>query len=245
MYRSGKKWLFRILFVLIILAVILGLCNYYLSAYTVKQVYVEGNFHYTQEEIEEIIMKGPLGNNSLYLSMKYKKGVIKNVPFVDEITVEILNPDTIKITVYEKALAGYIRFMDTNMYFDKDGYLVENSGIKTFGVPQITGLEFGHAVLGEQLPIEDKSIFTEILNITNLMNKYELVADKIHFMKNGAAVLYFGDVKVSLGQEKSRLEDKIMLLPGFLKELEGKSGTLQMDYYDERGGQYTFKPENF
>ena len=43
-----------------------------------------------------------------------------------------------------------------------------------------------------------------------------------------------------------------MLLPeqeqsnrkGFLKELEGKRGTLQMETYDERG-KYIFKPENF
>ena len=252
MYRSKRRWIFRILFVLFACSVLLGLCNYFLSTYTVRQVYVEGNFHHTQEEVEKIIMKGPWGNNALYLSLKYKKGSVKNVPFVDEMTVEILAPDTIKITVYEKALAGYIRFMDTNMYFDKDGYLVENSSIRTYGVPQITGLSFDHAVLGEPLPVEDEGIFEEILSITNLLNKYGLVADKIHFQKDGSAVLYFGEIKVALGHEKSKMEDKIMLLPeqeqsnrkGFLKELEGKRGTLQMETYDERG-KYIFKPENF
>ena len=33
-----------------------------------------------------------------------------------------------------------------------------------------------------------------------------------------------------------------MILPGFLPELEGKSGTLQMQTFDEDSGKYTFKP---
>ena len=38
------------------------------SVYTVRTVYVEGNVHYTEDEIKEIVMAGPLGDNSLYLS---------------------------------------------------------------------------------------------------------------------------------------------------------------------------------
>lgn len=50
---------------------------------------------------------------------------------MDVMNVSILAPDTIKITVYEKALAGYVKYLDTYMYFDKDGYVVESSGIRT------------------------------------------------------------------------------------------------------------------
>jgi hypothetical protein len=55
--------------------------------------------------------------------------------------------------------------------------------------------------------------------------------------------VYFGDVKVSLGAVDDTAEDKIMLLPVFLPDLEGKSGTLQMETYDDNGGKYTFKPD--
>ena len=58
-------------------------------------------------------MSGPLGNNSLYLSLKYRDRGIQDVPFVDVMNVSILAPDTIKITVYEKALAGYVKYLDT------------------------------------------------------------------------------------------------------------------------------------
>ena len=243
MYKTERKLGIKILILLVILAIILGVIYYVLDTYTIETVYVEGNVHYTEEEVKSFVMDGILGDNSLYLSLKYKNKGVENIPFVDVMDVTILSPDTIKISVYEKALSGYIKYLDTYMYFDKDGYVVESSSVKTVGIPQITGLEFDHVVLGEMLPVENEDVFNDILNLTMLVNKYELVADKIYFHSSGDVTIYFGDVKVALGNESARLEDKIMLLPTFLKELEGKSGTLQMESYDEDNGKFTFKPD--
>lgn len=243
MYRSRKRRGIKILAVLVIVSGILGGIYYVLGTYTVKNVYVEGNVHYTEEEIKAIVMDGPFGNNSLYLSMKYENKGVENIPFVDVMDVSILSPDTVKITVYEKALAGYVKYLDTYMYFDKDGCVVESSSVKTVGVPQITGLTFDHIVLGKPLPVENTGVFNTILNLTKLLNKYELTADKIYFHSSDEITIYFGDVKVALGREDISMEDKIMLLPNFLTELAGKSGTLQMEKYEEGNGRFTFKPD--
>lgn len=243
MYRNKKRVGIKILVAAVVVAALFGVAYYVIHTYTVKTVYVEGNVHYTEEEIKSFVMDGPLGNNSLYLSMKYKNKGVENIPFVDVMDVSILAPDTVKITVYEKALAGYVKYLDTYMYFDKDGYVVECSDVRTAGVPQITGLTFDHMVLGELLPIENPEVFGTILNLTKLLNKYELTADKIYFHTSGDITVYFGDVRVTLGADQTGLEDKIMLLPNFLKELEGKSGTLQMEKYDEGNGKFTFKPD--
>ena len=133
--------------------------------------------------------------------------------------------------------------MDTYVYFDRDGYVVESSSIRTMGVPQVTGLEFDHVVVGEPLPVEDKDIFNSILNVTKLLNKYGLMSDKIYFNKSGEITTTFENIKVALGQDTAVLEDKLMLLPEFLQQLDGKSGTLQMQTYDEDSGKYTFKPD--
>ena len=53
-------------------AVILGAGWYFKSKYTVSNVYVEDNVHYTDEEIKAIVMQGRWGNNSKYLAFKYK-----------------------------------------------------------------------------------------------------------------------------------------------------------------------------
>lgn len=229
--RSKRSW-GGVLIILVIIAVILGIIYSFISTYSITTVYVEGNVHYTEEEIKEIVLKGPLANNSLYLSMKYSNKGVENIPFVDVMDVSVIAPDTIKITVYEKALAGYIEFMDTYMYFDKDGYVVETSGIKTLGVPQITGLKFKHVVLGEKIPVEDDSVFEAVLRITNLLDRFELIVDKIYFQSDMDCVLYFKDIKVMLGDD-SHLEEKIMVLPTFLANLEGKKGTLHMENYTE------------
>jgi cell division protein FtsQ len=244
LYSYRRKKIIIILTVLLVVAAIcFGAAYYLLTEYKVENVYVEGNVHYTQEEIKNFVMNGRLGDNSLYLSFKYKNKDITDIPFVDVMNVDILSPDTIKITVYEKALAGYVSYMDNCMYFDKDGYVVESSTIKTAGVPQITGLTFDHVVLGEPLISGNTEIFNEILEVTKLLNKYSLSADKIYFHSSGEVTVYFGDVKVSLGAVDDTTEDKIMLLPVFLPDLEGKSGTLQMETYDDNGGKYTFKPD--
>lgn len=239
MYKKKKAGI--VLSVLIVLAAVaLGAGAYIRATYTVNTVYVEGNVHYTEDEIKNIVMEGFLGDNSLYLSLKYRNKGIEDVPFVDVMDVKVLAPDTIKIIVYEKVLTGCIEYMDTYLYFDKDGYVVESSGIRTLGVPQITGLQFDHVVIGQQLPVEDREIFNKILNITKLLRKYELSSEKIYFNGAGDITVYFGQVKVALGSDAATLEDKLMQLPEMLSNLEGKTGTLLMQSLDEK---YTFKPE--
>lgn len=243
MYKGRRKIRIFIVLLMVLCVAFAGGIFYIRKIYTVRTVYVEGNVHYTEEEIRDIVMEGPLGDNSLYLSLKYKNRGIEGVPFVDVMDVSILAPDTIRITVYEKAVIGYIRYIDTYMYFDKDGYVVESSSVKTAGIPQITGLVFDHVIIGEALPVDNPEVFGDILNVTKLLNKYELASDKIYFQASGEITLYFGEVKVDLGNDSRFLEDKLMLLPEFLPRLAGETGTLQMENYDEDAGKYTFKPE--
>ena len=159
---KGKKLVLVLTVTAVLAAAVLGVGYYVKSNYTVQNVYVEGNVHYSEEEIREIVMKGPLGDNSLYLSLKYRNRGIEGVPFVDVMDVTVLAPDTIRITVYEKVLIGYVKYMGTYMYFDKDGYVVESSSVKTAGVPQITGLDFSYVVLGEALPVDNPQVLSLI-----------------------------------------------------------------------------------
>lgn len=240
---KGRKIGLTIGILAIVLAACAGAYAYIRTVYTIRTVYVQGNVHYTEEEIKSIVMDGPLGDNSLYLSMKYKNRGIEGIPFIDVMDVRILAPDTIQIVVFEKTLTGYVKYLDSYLYFDKDGDVVESSGVRTLGVPQITGLEFDHVIVGKRLPVQDPSIFDSILNVTMLLKKYELIADKIYFSKYGEITVFFGDVKVALGSDSAKLEDKLVLLPTFLESLEGMRGTLKMETYDENSGKYVFKPE--
>lgn len=215
---------------------------YIVTNYTVTTVYVEGNVHYSDEEIMEMVMEGRYGHNSLFLSAKYKDKSIRDIPFIEKMDISVMDPHTVKIEVYEKALAGYVEYLDRYMYFDKDGIVVESSTEKTKGVPMVTGLKFDHVVLHQTLPVENAEIFAEILNITQLVNKYELSVDRIYFGADGTLILYFEDVKAALGTGEN-LEAKVMELQYMLPSLVGKSGTLRMEKYTEETKTITFKPD--
>ena len=233
----------KIMIPLILLLIVLSGGYYYIiKNYTVHTVYVEGNIHYTNEEIMAMVMEGYYGNNSLFLSLKYKDRSVENVPFVEKMDVSVVDPHTIKIEVYEKALAGYVEYLDRFMYFDRDGIVVESSTERTNGIPLVAGLSFDHVVLYQPLPVEDMGIFQDILNITQLVNKYELSVNRIYFGSDNTLTLYFGGVKASLGKREN-LEEKIMELQYMIPSLEGKSGTLRMESYTEETKTITFEPD--
>ena len=65
MYRDRSKIIRRIVIIGILLLALGGGAVALHSVYTVRTVYVEGNVHYTEDEIMEIVMSGPLGDHSL------------------------------------------------------------------------------------------------------------------------------------------------------------------------------------
>ena len=232
MYRDRSRIIRKIVIIGILLLALGGGAVALHSVYTVRTVYVEGNVHYTEDEIKEIVMAGPLGDNSLYLSLKYRARGIQDIPFVDVMNVSILAPDTIKITVYEKALAGYVKYLDTYMYFDKDGIIVESTSETLPGVPKIAGLSFGHIVLHQPLPVEDISVFNEILNLTQVLSVNEVAVDEIRFNKEKEATLQIRSLKVELGSN-SEMNGKLSELTDILRDYPDLSGTLYLDSYDE------------
>lgn len=239
---SAGKW--YILSGILAAAACLGAVLWYIhKTYTVTTVYVEGNLHYTNEEIMDIVMgDSSFGASSLYLSLKYKNKSIRGVPFVESMDVTILSPDTIRISVYEKALAGYVEYLGKFLYFDKDGIVVESSEVRTEGIPQVTGLDFHYVVLYERLPVDNEEVFMKILDTTQLLKKYGITADKIYFDKSYDMTLYFDKVKVRIGGSDG-IDEKIMKLRYILPDLEGKKGTIRMENYTEGSKTITFEIE--
>lgn len=244
-FEGGRKkyiWKRIGIGVLAVLLLVVGVV-FFLRCFEVNDVLVEGNVHYTDEQIKEIVISEGTWENSVYLSMKYRNRSITDVPFVERMDVTVEDRHTIRVTVYEKSLAGYVSYLGTYMYFDKDGIVVENSTVLTRSVPEVSGLKFNHIVLHEQLPVENPEIFQKILNMTNLLNKHGLSATKIYFDSSEAMTLHFKDVRVILGDEKE-IDEKIMRLSAILPSLEDKSGVLHMETYSESAKDITFESDH-
>lgn len=237
-----KRRIIRIMIMLLLL--ILGGAYYYIDTkYKITKVEVEGNEHYSDEEIRNMVLKGGVTENSLFLSLKYKNKDISDIPFIESMTVEVVAPDSIQILVYEKALAGCVESLGNYIYFDREGIVVEISDERTEGIPQVMGLRIGSFALDEALPVEDETIFGQILNITQLLTTYEIHASKLYFDKSEHVTLYFDEARVTLGEAKE-LEEKLMLLKNILPSLEGKKGVLRLENYDENTKSVTFELES-
>lgn len=241
-FGKGKRTLILSVTLVLLLTVLIAGYEYIIHNYTVTTVYVEGNVHYTNEEIMEMVMGGRLGNNSLFLSLKYKDKGMEDIPFIQAMDVEIEAKDTIRIIVYEKALAGYVSYLGRYVYFDKDGIVVETSTEATPGIPQVTGLAFDHVILHEPLPVERPEVFDEVLNITQQLERYSMSADRIYFDPEYQVTLMFGEAKVALGDDQY-IDEKIMKLQYILPDLIGKKGTLNMREYSEDTKSYSFEQE--
>ena len=209
--------------------------------FRVQNISVEGNVHYTSEEIEAMVLTDRLSYNSLYLSLKYRNKEIRDIPFIETMSVRVDSPDSITIHVYEKSVAGYVEYMGRYMYFDRDGIVVESSETRTEGIPQVTGIRFDHVVLYEALPVKNTDIFQEILSITQMLSKHQITTDKIYFNESNEITLYFDNIRAKLG--KDNLEEKVMRLEQILPNLSGESGVLDLQNYSEDRKNVTFQKD--
>lgn len=239
---GSKSLMMKCGLVALVMLLITGGVIWFMNAFRITSVMVEGNIHYSTDQITEMVMNSDFSNNSVFLSMQYHNKSITDVPFVERIDVSVVDRQTVKITVYEKALAGYVQYLGSYMYFDKDGIVVESSNVLTPGIPEVSGLKFNHVVLHEALPVENEEIFQEILNITNLLNKHGLSATKIQFDSLYDVSLHFGKVRVIMGEDAD-MDQIIMHLTGILPHLEGKSGVLHMENFSESNKDITFEED--
>ena len=237
-----KKFKIKIIITIIIIISIslCGIIVFLINYYKVDEIKVEGNYHYTSKEIEEMILENKFSNNTLYLFIKYKKNEVGDIPFIEKMDVKIESHNKIKIIVYEKSLAGCVEFLGSYLYFDKDGVVVESQNVKSNKVPLVTGLEFDSIVLNEKLPIDNEEMFWEILNITQVLNKNEIHIDEMCFDLNYNVNLVIDDVKILLGNMEN-LEYKIIQLREILPEISEKKGVLNLGNFNENSKTISFK----
>ena len=206
------------------------------------RVEFEGSEKYTDKELASYLFIDKKSSNPFAFLFKSKFGECVEIPFIEAYDVEIKSLNEYKVTFYEKSLVGYIEYMGSYKYFDKDGIVVESSSRLIDGVPYVTGIEVDYIVLHSKLPAEDEKVFDLLLDLTQLLSKYEIDVEKINVTKDLEMKLYLGDVRVELGTEED-LSDKIMDLKDIMPNLEGVSGVLDMKVYDVNGNGYTLKKD--
>ena len=216
-----------------------------IKVFTVKNVEVEGNKLYSDEQIKEWVLNDDYSWNTLYVYFKYRFFDTQEVPFIDTMEVSVKSPHTLHVEVYEKGLLGYL-YMDSlgqNVYFDKDGFVVEMSTDVIEGVPQITGLtcHFWTDSFQDQSGITAQPVAQEdLLAVTQTLKKYNLVPDTINYDDQGNVTLQYGTITVNLGQATS-LTEKVVRMEKIMPNLEGLTGILHLEDWTEDTTDITFE----
>lgn len=223
--KSLKKWIT----LMIVLLVLVILVSVRLTSITVK-----GNSRYDAKQVEDMVFPDFWDKNTVFCFFKEKLMPHEELPFVEDYDIQLTGPFSCDLVVYEKSMVGYVKYMSSYMYFDKDGVIVESSGEKLAGIPEITGLQFGHIVLNQQLPIEDEALFNRIMNITQQLDYYGIACERIAFdaSRNVTLSLSGGDIEAELGSGKD-IDMKLSALNDMLPQLSGLQGTLDLREYDD------------
>ena len=230
--ETKTKTVKKLIVVLAALAVLFILGLSFAGVFRVRQVTVTGNAYYTKEEVVDLLLDEGSLQNTLLVYLRYKYQEHPEIPFIDDFEVTMDSWQSLKIRVYEKNMVGYVRYLGQDVYFDKDGIVVESSTQELEGIPQISGVTFDSLAIHQPLSVEDPTIFDTILSITKLLTKYDLDPDEIRFGAGGELFLQLGEVKVALGTGEN-LDEKISRLKQLEGDLKDKSGTLHMENYTD------------
>ena len=228
------KWiLIGIVTLLVFLGILIGA-----GMFHIDHVEVTGNSYYTEEEIERLVLGDH--ENSLYFMLFSDPMKGKEIPFVDKVEVQVKSADRIHIRVYEKTMIGYIKYMGSNLYFDKDGTVVESSDEVLEGIPCIEGMKVDGLTLYQPMNVKNSEIFDVLLSVTQMMKKYELEPDGIVLQNSGTEiVLVFGNVQINLGKGEN-MDEKASRIQSLLPDLADKSGVLHMEEYTSETTNISF-----
>ena len=223
MSRKTKKTLAGVIGAGVLIALIA-----FFSYYKVDSVEVRGTTHYTDEEVKKMVLRGPLASNSVLAPLIYSTTKTDDIAYVDGFKVTQLNRNTICISVKEKKTVGCIRYLDSYIYFDRNGIFVEGTQTRDETVPYFDGIQVNSVVMDEKLDIKGDTVLNTAVALSTIFQKNDMIPDHIQFDSSYSISLVYGDITVQLGKDEN-LEEKMNRVIAILPNIQGRKGILHME----------------
>lgn len=226
----------------IALILFFGLILFVSTGFRTTKIEYEGTTRYTDDELTEYIFGGKYNVNTLIYYFFTSKNDKVSIPFVQDYEVSVDWPNKLNITIFEKSIIGYVRYMGYNLYFDKDGVIVDSSKEQLKGIPEVGGLNYSKIVLHEKMDVNNEKVFVALLETVQLCEKYEIDVTKVFFDNNYDMTMYVGNIKILLGDMDS-ITEKIYEVGQMLPQMQGLSGTLHMENFSDDTSSIIFKKD--
>ncbi len=203
-----------------------------ISSTKATHINITGLSVYTEEEfLKEAGLTGLLHNTYL-LYGKYKLKGVNKIPYVDTYSVKIADRNTLEIRVYESTAIGCVLVMENYFLFDKNGRVVGSAVNKPDDIPLITGLEFTEIMMFKDLHVQKSGMFSTILEILKLLEKYDIKANELNFDSWNEVTVYTENLTVLLGY-RDKYDMPISALAGIYSEAVKIGGTVDLKNYSE------------
>lgn len=204
----------------------------------VQKIKVTGNKFSTDTQIVNLVKEDPFTMNSIYTVLKYKLGSYEIPTYLEDMKVSFNMPWGLHVKVKEKQVAGGILTNNAYVYFAEDGTILSKGTEVLDDVVAVEGVKTKKTVLYEPIEMKNEKLLSYILSISEELKKNELFPDRVVWEKDSMN-LYFGGICVQLG--KLNFDEKIVQVPPVLEKLDGKSGILHLEHYNEMSTSISFE----
>lgn len=188
------------IYIFIILIAVFLLVIFTSPIFSVQKILIHGNEHYTEEQIIEKINFTLEENIFLFQKKKSEKLLLED-PYIENAKIMINWPNQIQIQIGERKVVGYVPYVGTYLYIDKDGRVLETSPEHAISIPIVQGLEFDHFQIGQIIPVKNQASLNVVAVMAQMMLKYNLLQDiiKIDVSNPTDTHLYVKKLDVSMG----------------------------------------------
>lgn len=221
--NTKGKALFLVLCILIFLLIFSS------PIFKIKHVNVQGNSRYSEEEIKNKI--GINNKKNILLYYLSTGGQFKDIdPYIQHIQLRVKFPNQLIVDVLERRPVGYVPYMGTYLSIDKNGQVLAVVKEIEESIPVIEGLQFQSFTVGEVLNLENKKIFLIVQQLSQILQKYDLLStiEGINIMDVSYIYLNTENIHVLLGNE-DELDQKIEILQKIMEDLsDNEKGVLDL-----------------
>ena len=200
----------------------------------INDIRVEGNEHYTDEEIIKAIDIEQGDNLFFFDRFAAISRVFAKLPYVEEVSLERQLPNKVIITVQECKALAYIAVGDENWTIDRSCKVLGKATDDELGaLIRVEGLDPGTLLIGERLTSADGSgeiidFISDVLYQIQARNLAEHILSLDFSDPLGASMQYGTRFTVIIGG-KSEVNHKFAMLESVLEQLkEGDGGVINV-----------------
>lgn len=240
--KPQKKGLDQKIVIALVLVVVVAACVLFSPLFSVKKIEMNGASQFTTSALCEKIGLSK-GDNLLLFSKGRAEKTLEKSPYIASAKLSAKLPHTMKITIKERKARGYVPYMGSYLYIDEEGRVLEVAGSCRDALPLVKGLKFDSFTEGEILPVQNTDALAVILEISQLMEKYELLDEvvEIDVSKPKDIYAYVNQVQIHLGNMTNG-DMKIQYMQQIVKTIPKEDrGILDLSGLDNPKANVTFQ----